>query len=196
MKKSVIFTFIAFAFLISSCSLQTAYNKRTFILSPTVNYISKHKTNFTIEIASGNCDSRFNSTLFYYKKGGYEFEPYATIGWVDSLCSMFESDLTNAIRQSGIFRVVGKSSSYFEYNYKLNFTIEDFEPVFEKNKSYILAHITFFLFEGNNKPIGSYDFSKKIKLTDIHPESVVKNMNLADREAISGVLKWLNRVVK
>lgn len=196
MKRSTVFMFIVFAFLISSCSLHTAYNKRAFILSPTVNYNSKHKTNLALEIIGGNCDSRFNSTLFYYKKNSYEFEPYATICWIDSLCSMFENDLTTAIQQSGMFKVVGTVGSFYEYDYKLKFTIEDFEPVFEKNGSYILTRITFFLFKGNNEPVGSYMFAKKIKLTDIHPPSVVKKMNLADRQAVLGVLNWLEGVVK
>ena len=196
MKKSTAFMFVVFAFLISSCSLQTAYTKRAFILSPSVNYNSQHKTNLALEIVPGNCDSRFNSTLFYYKKDSYEFEPYATISWIDSLCSMFESDLTNAVQQSGIFKVVGKAGSFYEYNYKLKFAIEDFEPVFEKNRSYILTRITFLLFKNNGETVGSYEFIKKIKLTDIHPSNVVKNMNIADREAVLGVLKWLDGIVK
>ncbi len=192
-KKYLIFVLLS-VFFIASCSLKAVSSKREFMLNPTVTYTPKHRINNVIEVAQKGCDSRFASQLFYYRKNGHEFEPYATVGWIEPVCSMFETDIINSIQKSGIFKFAQEEGTLVPCLYKLTFNIVDLEPVFENKNSYILADIRFNLFDENDKPVDSYTFKRKIKITDIDPENIVNNINIVVGKAIVGMLRWLDDV--
>ncbi len=194
MKRYLVFMSVVL-FFITSCTLKAVYNKKTFMINPEVNYTSNIKTNRILRVETGVCDARFDSTLFYYKKNSYEFEPYATVGWVEPLCYMLKNDVAKAIRKSNMFGFVQQNDSLSSYDYKLSFSIVDLEPVFDKSGDYILCNIRFSLFDNKNVFISSHLFHKKIRIKNIHPQNIVKQMNITIEKALTDMLKWLNKKV-
>jgi len=185
MKKFLYLTVVLFLFLLSSCA--SAPQNRYFILNPTIrDNISHGKTDKTISVEYKNCDSRFDSNLIFYKKENYEFGYYAYSKWTEPVCVMVKNSIINAVNASKIF----KNSSYSTIaDYKLLFTIVDFEPVFNKNKNFVLTKIHFDLVDTKSSTIiSSYTFKQKRPIEKIKIENIIKIMNDSLKDAVNFAL--------
>ena len=194
MKRYLLFIFVIMI-IVSSCSLRAIKNKRSFEIKPAINYKAHNKTAEILSVKAVNCDNRFDSYLFYYKKGAYEFEPYATVQWLEPPCDMVKTAIINAVNFSGMFKIAHGGSVYTPENYQLLFSIEDLEPVFNKEK-YIMTNIRFTLINTDkNIILGSYDFRQKMPIKVIKINNIVDKINLSVKSAIERMSLWMDNLL-
>ncbi len=193
MKKYILLLAIG-VILVSSCSLKPVQGKKTFIINPQVRYHPENITNKTIGIKYINCGSRFNSTLFFYRNGRFEFKPYAYAGWIESPCDMVKLSIINAIAENKMFKLADNENIFIAEDYELLFSIEDLEPVFEKNNSYILTNIHFTLIDKDkNNILNAYDFKEKLPIKKININNIVYKINMSIRTAINHMFMWMDK---
>jgi ABC-type uncharacterized transport system auxiliary subunit len=199
MKKTFFLMLSICALFISSCSITKPIqsDSASYIIKPNIN-IKKQKTSFnkTVEVKVINCSNRFNSNLFYYRLGKYQFLPYSKTRWVDSICKMLKISIIDALNQSNIFKYIKSNNMLIAEDYKLLVTINDFEPVFEKKKNFILLDADFVLLNKQGTICEKFRYKEKLKIKTISIKSIVALMNNAAQDMINSIIQHLSSKIE
>ncbi len=189
--KPIYFALLLIASILSSCSLTRPI--KTFdamiLINPQLNIkAAKHQQDAAISVTYSDCSNRFNSQLFFYKKG-YKFLPYSHTQWIDSLCNMMSANLYSAIVESKTFRGVIPPKSMFASDYKLIFFIKDFEPIFTKHGNFVLTDIVFTLLNTKtNRAVLNYEFKDRSAIHFITMKNISQTMNQSAKYAIESIV--------
>ncbi len=199
--KKIIFTAYSmlFVLLATSCSItkpiksHTAYY--TINLKPNISKQEK-RIDKTLIIESARCKPQFNSQLFFYKDSQYRLKPYAYSRWIDSVCNMVKDTLITSFSRCGMFKFTGSSNTLINYDYKLIFSIDEFEPIFTDKKNYIQTEMVFSLIDlKTHQIIDGFSCSNTINITHIDMNNIVSGMNFSMQQCILHTLNRINKTL-
>jgi ABC-type uncharacterized transport system auxiliary subunit len=81
-------------------------------------------------------------------------------------------------------------------DYKLLVTINDFEPVFEKKKNFILLDADFVLLNKQGTICEKFRYKEKLKIKTISIKSIVALMNNAAQDMINSIIQHLSSKIE
>lgn len=196
MKNSFYFITIAiFVLFLSGCSNKTLPPLKTYHLTPSEKCCDNNFTQkpLTLQILEPTTNKYLNSTSLYYSDNKYQLQTYKLSKWSDYPTKMILEVLISKLDELNMYQNITTNNIYAKADYILQSELFDFKQVIEKNDSFILLKIKFYLIDEDDLDQAvSKTFSYKIKSNTINAYGAIEAFNKACDLMLKDLALWLD----
>lgn len=184
---------IALVFVFTGCSLKDVQKRPVeYKLEVSANqYVAPKNDKRVLRVQRCEGDRVANSRFLFYKQNS-AIKPYKYARWSEIPSVRLQQIITEALENQHIFSSVVSSSSFVLANLLLESSIENFEEIYVKEKSFVHVKIRFRLVSRKNaKLIASKLIEHKIKVKEKSTKAAIKAYQKALSLVIKDLSEWL-----
>lgn len=183
MKKFFYFVIVV---LFVGCSLkQEPMEINSYSIDFNLKNYNHKNVSKTILIEEPVVNKTFNSKGIFYSTKPYLFEEYAKNRWINIPSSMIYNSLLDSFQNSNIH------PSKNQYDYVLKTDVLKLYHEIRDDKSYMILRVNFELLK-ENKILKSFDFDKRIEISQNKPYEFVKVVNKTFEQIVEELFKDIN----
>ena len=130
----------------------------------------------------------FDTYSIWYSTKAYHFEEYAINKWISKPSEMIYDSLVEAVEFSNIFQETNSIKNKRDISYTLKTEVTDIYNSVEKDKSYAIFNIKFYL-EKDGKKRKVFIYNTKKELKNNTPYSFVLAVNKSFEESVNNMLE-------
>lgn len=135
----------------------------------------------------------FDNRSIYYRSKKYQYEEYVLNRWMNKPSKMIYKSIFEAIESVNIFKNVLKEKRKDDSTYVLKTELIDIYNSVEKDKSYAILKIKFYLQKNKNNLI-KYSYDKKVLNTTNTPYGFVVAANEGLLEAVNNLILKIEKI--
>lgn len=195
MNKIIIIA-ICSVFFLSGCSIKTIEVKANDyrLETQSILHVSKKSDARVLRVQRVEGDNAVMTRSILYKQDG-ALKPYKYGRWSEFPSTRLQQIFTETLEAQGLFSATVSSSSIAAVDLILESSLQNFEEVYEDEKSFVHVKLRFRLIQRKDiKILGSISLDSKVQVKEKGASGVVLAFNAATENIVKDLTMWLNEI--
>jgi cholesterol transport system auxiliary component len=187
---------ICSVFFLSGCGIKTTEAKTNgYRLEPqSILHVSKKSDTRVLRVQRVEGDNAVMTRSILYKQDG-ALNPYKYGRWSEFPSTRLQQIFTESLEAQGLFMATVPSNSLAAVDLVLESSLQNFEEVYEDEKSFVHVKLRFRLIQRKDtKILGSISLDSHVQVKEKGAGGVVLALNEATENIIQDLIMWLKKI--